>query len=119
MESAMSDVLLQIGGGLAIVIAIIHGVLGETKIFARTRIEPAWIRLMLRLIWQCSTLAWVSCGVLLIAAPYLGDAARPWIVGIAVANFVAAAAGNAWATRGRHVGWMLMALASGLALAGL
>jgi hypothetical protein len=111
--------LLQIAGGLAIVVALVHGVLGETKIFAKARIEPAWIKLMLRLIWQCSTLAWISCGLLLIAAPYLGDAARPWLVGIAVANFLYAAAANAWATRGGHIGWVAMLLASGLALAGL
>jgi hypothetical protein len=115
----MSDIVLQAGGALAIAVAIVHGVLGETRIFAKARIEPAWVRLMLRLIWQCSTLAWIGCGVLLIAAPYLGATARPWIVGIAVANFFYAAAANAWATRLRHVGWMLMALASGLALAGL
>ena len=34
-------------------------------------------------------------------------------------NFLAAAAGNAWITRGRHPGWMMMALASGLALSSL
>ncbi len=115
----MNDILLQIAGGLAILVAIVHGVLGETKIFARAKIEPAWIKLLLRLIWQCSTLGWISCGVLLIAAPYLGATARPWIVAIAVINFLCAAAGNAWATRGRHIGWVLMTLSSGLALAGL
>jgi hypothetical protein len=115
----MGDVLLQIAGGLAVLVSVIHGVLGETKIFAKAKIEPAWIKLMLRLIWQCSTLAWISCGVLLIVAPYVGAPARNWIVGIAVVNFLAAAIGNAWATRFRHIGWMAMVLASGLALAGL
>ncbi|MEO8558133.1 MAG: hypothetical protein ABI439_03660 [Rhodospirillales bacterium] len=115
----MSDLLLQIAGGLAVAISLIHGVLGETKIFAKAKIEPAWIKLMLRFIWQCSTLAWISCGVLLIAAPYLGAPARGWIVAISVINFLYAAAGNAWATRFRHIGWVAMTLASGLAIAGL
>jgi len=116
----MNDVLLQAGGAIAIFVAIVHGVLGETKIFAKAKIEPAWIKLMLRLIWQCGALAWASLGVLLVVAPYMASpSARLWIVIVAVVNFACAALGNAWATRGRHVGWMLMALASALAVAGL
>jgi hypothetical protein len=116
MEKPM---LLQIAGAIAILTALVHGVLGETKIFAKARIEPAWIRLMLRLIWQCGALAWAGLGALLIAAQGFAPAARQWIIAVAVVNFLAAAVGNAWVTRGRHPGWMLMAAASGLALASL
>ena len=115
----MRDLAIQTAGGIAILTAIIHGILGETKIFAKARIEPAWIRLLLRLIFQCSTVAWIGFGVLLIAAPYMGsERARLWIVGAAVAAYGAGAIGNAWATRGRHVGWMAMMAVSGLALVG-
>jgi hypothetical protein len=110
--------LLQLAGLVAVLTAIVHGVLGETRIFAQARIEPRWIRSMLRLIWQCGTLAWIGLGVLLIVAPDFDPAARQWIVAAAVVNFLAAAAANAWVTRGRHIGWMAMVLASGLALAG-
>ena len=36
----MRDVLLQCSGLAAIAVALIHGVLGETKVFARATIEP-------------------------------------------------------------------------------
>ena len=116
----MRDLAIQSAGGLALVVSVIHGVLGETKIFAKARIEPAWIRLLLRLIFQCSTVAWMGFGVLLVAAPYMAsEQARVWIVGAAVATYGAGAIGNAWATRGRHVGWMAMTVVSALALVGV
>ncbi|MBI3197427.1 MAG: hypothetical protein HYZ40_07945 [Rhodospirillales bacterium] len=115
----MRDLAMQAAGGIAILTAIIHGVLGETKIFAQARIEPAWIKLMLRLIWQCGTVAWVGFGVLLVAAPYMGsEAARLWIAGAAVGAYGVGAISNAWVTRGRHIGWVAMTVASVLALAG-
>lgn len=115
----MRDLAIQAAGGFAILVALIHGVLGETKIFAQARIEPAWIKLMLRLIWQCGTVAWVGFGVLLVAAPYMGsEMARLWIAGAAIGTYSVAAVSNAWATRGRHVGWMAMAAVSALALVG-
>jgi hypothetical protein len=113
------SMLLILAGSVAMLTAVIHGVLGETKIFAKARIEPAWIRLLLRLIWQCGALAWFGLGVLLVVAADFEPAAQRWIVAVAVVNFLAGAAGNAWVTRGRHVGWMMMVLASGLALAGM
>ncbi len=53
----MRDLAIQAAGGLAILAAVIHGVLGETKVFARARIEPARTRLLIRLVWQCGTAA--------------------------------------------------------------
>ncbi len=115
----MRDLAIQAAGGIAILTAIVHGVLGETKIFAKAHIEPAWIKLMLRLIWQCGTVAWVGFGVLLVAAPHMGsDVARLWIAGAAIGTYSVAAVSNAWVTRGRQVGWVAMTVASALALVG-
>jgi hypothetical protein len=115
----MRDLAIQAAGGFAIIVAVIHGVLGETKVFARARIEPAWIRLLLRLVFQCSTVDWIGFGVLLVAAPYMAsEQARLWIVGAAVAAYGAGAIGNAWATRGRHFGWIAMTAVCALALVG-
>ena len=36
----MRDLILQCAGVAAIAVALIHGVLGETKVFARATIEP-------------------------------------------------------------------------------
>ncbi len=115
----MQDVLLQCAGVAAIVVSIIHGVLGETKVFARATIEPARLRTLLRLVWQCSTVAWLGGGVLLIAAPYVAsEAARHWIVATVAATYAFGAVANAYATRGKHFGWMAMGAVTALAAAG-
>ena len=115
----MRDLALQAAGALAILVAIGHGAIGELRVFARARIEPQRTRLLLRGIWQASTVAWVAVGVLLIAAPTFGSqAARHWIVAVAVAVYGYAAIGNAVASRGRHIGWGLMAVVVALALIG-
>jgi hypothetical protein len=69
---------------------------------------------------QASTVDWIGIGVLLIAAPALNsDAARLWIVAVAVLVYACAAVGSAMATRGRHIGWLLMTCVVGFALMGL
>ena len=40
----MRDLLLQISGVAAIAAALIHGVLGETKVMSRATIEPPRLR---------------------------------------------------------------------------
>jgi hypothetical protein len=115
----MRDLLLQISGVAAIAVALIHGVLGETKVFARATIEPPRLRTLIRLVWQASTAAWIAGGVLLIAAPWLGsEPARHWIIVTMAAMFGFCAIGNAWAMRGRHIGWVALSAVIGLALAG-
>ncbi len=106
----MRDLSLLIAGVLAILIAVIHSVLGETKIFARARIEPEPARLLIRLVWHIGSIFWAGAGVLLLAAPYMeSDIARHWIVYVCAVMFGAAAMGNAWSSRGRHFGWMMLA----------
>jgi len=83
------------------------------------RIEPERIRLLIRLVWQCSTVAWMSLAVLLIVAPRLGAEARYWVVAASIVTFGLAAAGNGWATRGRHFGWVVLIAVVGLATAGI
>lgn len=115
----MRDLLLQGAGAIAILVSLVHGVLGETKIFARGTIEPPRLRLLLRLVYQAGTIAWICGGILLIAAPGMDSAAaRHWIVATAAVVFGAAAVGNAWATRGRHIGWIGMSAVVALAIAG-
>ncbi|HZD77115.1 MAG TPA: hypothetical protein VE218_08925, partial [Acidobacteriaceae bacterium] len=100
-------------------VALIHGVLGETKVFARATIQPTQVRNLIRLVWQAGTVAWIGGGVLLIAAPWLGsDPARHWIVATMSGVFAFAALANAWATRGRHFGWMALSAVVALAVAG-
>jgi len=115
----MRDVLLQCSGLLAIATSLAHGVLGETKIFPRASIEPQRLAALLRGVWQAGTVAWIGGGVLLLAAPGMGsNAARHWIIVTLAVVFGSAALGNAWALRGRHVGWVAMSAVVALAVAG-
>ncbi|MGX0967064.1 hypothetical protein AB7M63_007513 [Bradyrhizobium japonicum] len=115
----MRDLLLQCAGGLTIIVALIHGILGETKVFARARIEPERLRTLIRLVWQASTVAWIGGGVLLIAAPWMeSEPARRWIVVTMACVFGFSAVANAWATRGRHFGWMMLSVVVAMAMAG-
>ncbi|HEY0849235.1 MAG TPA: hypothetical protein VGD96_04940 [Bradyrhizobium sp.] len=114
----MRDVLLQAAGLVAILVSIAHGVLGETKVFARATVEPPRLRTLLRLVWQAGTLAWIAGGVLLIAAPWLGsDAARHWIISTFAVVFGFAAIANALATRTVHPGWIGMSAVVALSVA--
>jgi hypothetical protein len=69
----MSDLLVQGAGILGIAAALVHGYLGETKLFASARIEPRRARLLLRAAWHCSVVAWLAMGVLLILVPTMGS----------------------------------------------
>ena len=116
----MRDLALQTAGVLAVLVAIAHGAIAELRVFPRARIEPQRMRLLLRGVWQASTLDWIGIGVLLIAAPTFGSqTARQWVIAVAVVVYGYAAVGNAVATRGRHVGWCLMIGVIALALLGL
>ena len=115
----MRDLLLQGSGVIAIIISLIHGVLGETKVFAHATVEPPRLRLLLRLVWQAGTIAWIAGGLLLIAAPWMDSTiARHWVVATFVVVFGFAALANAIATRGRHFGWMALSAVVAMAVAG-
>lgn len=115
----MRDLALQTAGALAILVAIGHGVVGELGVFARAHIEPPRTRTLLRGIWQATTLDWIGLGVLLIVAPTFGSqAARQWVIAVAVVVYAYAAVGNAVATRARHIGWCIMTAVVALALMG-
>jgi len=115
----MPDIALQAAGVLAIAVSIAHGAIGELKVFPRTRIELPRTRNLLRLMWQASTIDWIGIGVLLVAAPAFGSqTARHWIVAVAVVVYGYAAIGNAIANRGRHIGWVLMAVVVALVIIG-
>jgi hypothetical protein len=116
----MRDLVVQLAGILAFAAAIAHGALGETKVFSRARIEPEHFRRLIRLVWQCGVVAWMSLAILLIAAPGFGSSgARAWIIAMSIVTFGTGALANAWATRGRHFGWIALALVAGLAGVGL
>jgi len=116
----MRDLALEVAGGLAILVAVLHGTLAELRVFAKAHIEPQRTRRLLRLVFQMSTVDWIGIGVLLMAAPWLGSqVARQRVVAVAVVVYGCAAVGNALAVRRPHAGWILMSCVVALALAGL
>ena len=115
----MRDLLLQGAGLTAIAVALIHGVLGETRVFVRATIEPPRLRTLIRGVWQAGTVAWIGGGVLLLVAPSLGsESARHWIVATTVIVYAFAVAANAWWSRGRGFGWKALSVVVVLAVAG-
>jgi hypothetical protein len=115
----MRDLLLQVSGIAAIAVALIHGVLGETRLFARATIEPARLKTLIRLVYQAGTVAWIGGGVLLIAAPSMGsETARHWIIVTIALVYGAGVLANAWWSHGRHFGWMALGGVIVLAVAG-
>jgi hypothetical protein len=115
----MRDLLLQCSGIAAIAVALIHGVLGETKVFARATIEPPRLRNLIRLCWQIGTLGWLCGGALLIAVPLMAsEPARHWIIATMAVMYGFGIAGNAWVFRGRHFGWVALSAVVALAVAG-
>jgi hypothetical protein len=115
----MRDLLLQCSGIAAIAVAIIHGVLGETRVFARATIEPPRLRNLIRLCWQVGTAGWLCGGVLLVAAPSMAsEPARHWIIATMAVMYGFGIIGNAWIFRGRHFGWMALSAVVALAVAG-
>src|SRR3954469_8735596 len=115
----MRDLPFKYSGVAAIAVALIHGVLGETRLFARATIEPARLKTLIRLVYQAGTAAWIGGGVLLIAAPSMGsELARHWIVATIAIVYGAGVLANAWWSRGRHFGWMALGAVIALAVAG-
>ena len=115
----MSDFALQAAGALAIAVSLVHGAIGEFRVFATVRIGRPGTRNLLRMVWQATTIDWIGIGVLLMAAPTFGSqTARHWVVAIAALVYGYAAIGNAMANRGRHIGWVLMAVVVALVIIG-
>jgi hypothetical protein len=116
----MSDLLVQAAGVLGIAVALLHGYLGQTQLFAKVPIASRRARRILWVIFHNSVVSWTAVGILLILVPTLGsERARYAIIAASVAIYGSAAIGNAWATRGRHFGWAALSVVIGLAVAGM
>jgi hypothetical protein len=101
-----------IGGG----VAVIHGVLTQRlmvrPVTADGRLSGV-IRRLVAVLLQFSTFNWLAGGVALVvvAVAAVGPGARLATGLLVGASYLFAVIGNAWATRGRHPGWMLYAVA--------
>lgn len=114
----MSFVLMQLGGVVGAATGLIHGYLGERKLFAVARIEPSFVRHMAQLGWQCGSVAWFVVGILLIVSAGFPAGARRSIILAVIVIYLAGAVGNAVLTRGKHFGWFVLTVAIALAATG-
>ncbi|MEM8937476.1 MAG: hypothetical protein AAGC77_13840 [Pseudomonadota bacterium] len=116
----MPDIFLYIAGTLGICISIVHGLLGEFRVIRPIHSPTVVGKRVLSAIMFLSAVYWALASALLLAVPtYIPDALRPVVVGGVAAVYASGSLGNLWATRGKHFGWVLLAVCTGLALAGM
>lgn len=120
------DLALIAAGLIGAVTAVIHGVLTQkfmvVPVDRRLKADAVvsnQIRLLVASLLQYSTFSWLAGGGALIAsALFLGPEARLAVSLVVGSGYAYAVIANCWATRGRHPGWMLLAVSVGLMVAG-
>ena len=121
------DAALATAGVIGGSVAVYHGILTqrlmvrpvEALFVADARIARP-IKKLVPLLLQFSTFNWLVGGFALIAAAlWFGHDARLATGLLVGSSYLYGAVGNLWGTRGRHPGWMLMALALALIVLGV
>ena len=121
------DAALTLAGVIGSSVAVFHGVLTQRlmvrpveALFVADRRIAAPIRRLVPLLLQFSTFNWLLGGLVLIAAALWFEHDARLATGLLVgSSYLYGAVGNLWGTRGRHPGWMLMAVALVLILLGI
>jgi hypothetical protein len=112
------DATLALAGIIGSGVAVVHGILIQRLMvrpfyelsFADRRISAPIRRLVPGLL-HFSTVSWFLGGLALIAAIWFGRDMRLAACLFVGGLYLYGALGNLWATRGRHPGWMLYAVA--------
>lgn len=110
------DAALALAGIIGGAVAIVHGVLTQRLVVRPVRERTAALsgpaRRLVGPLMQFTTFNWFVGGIaLLIAACALGQQARLATGVLVGSSYLFGAVGNFWATRGRHPGWALYAVA--------
>lgn len=121
------DAALSLAGVIGSSVAVFHGVLTQRlmvrpveALFVADRRIAAPIRRLVPLLLQFSTFNWLLGGLVLIAAALWFEHDARLATGLLVgSSYLYGAIGNLWGTRGRHPGWMLMAVALVLIVLGI
>jgi hypothetical protein len=121
------DAALGLAGVIGSGVAVVHGILVqrlmvrpfEPLLLADKRMTASVRRIVPGLL-HFSTFNWFLGGLALIAAAIWFEQDARLATGLLVgSSYLYGALGNLWATRGRHVGWMLYAVALVLIAAGV
>jgi hypothetical protein len=111
------DAALGMAGVIGSGVAVVHGVLTQRLMVGplvqlADRPVAAPIRRIVPLLLQFSTFNWFVGGIALIVAANSFEQEARLATGLLVgSSYMFGALGNLWATRGRHLGWMLYAVA--------
>jgi hypothetical protein len=127
MDMTWQDAVLALAGVIGSSVAVFHGVLTQRlmvrpveALFVADRRIAAPIRRLVPLLLQFSTFNWLLGGLVLIAAALWFEHDARLATGLLVgSSYLYGAVGNLWGTRGRHPGWMLMAVALVLIVLGI
>lgn len=123
MENLTShDWALIAAGIIGCIVAVVHGVLLQKQmirpILSDTPLAEASKRLV-PLLLHFSTIFWFLGGLALISVPLFTDAPTVFATAVFVGTLYGfGAIGNLWGTRGKHPGWMLLAIAVALIIYG-
>ena len=111
------DGALVLAGVIGSGVAIVHGVLVRRRMIeplqdlAATRISRSR-RIMMAGLLHFSTFNWFVGGLALLGCAFAGGTEAKLATGLLVgSSYLYGALGNLWASRGRHPGWVLYAIA--------
>ena len=118
----MQHVALSLAGMIGAATAIFHGIVTHRLIVApidRRLVDAPGVSMTIRRIvpplLQYSTYSWLLGGIALMIAAKITSAETRLAIGLLVGSmFLYGAIANLWATRGRHPGWLLLAIAVAL-----
>jgi hypothetical protein len=121
------DIALLSAGVVGSLVAVVHGGLTQRLMVRPMLALPAGqlsrpVRRLVAALLQFSTFNWFLGGLALIAVAFASGRDVKLAIGLLVgSSYLFGAAGNLWATRGRHPGWVLYGIATlaiGYGLAG-
>jgi hypothetical protein len=112
------DTALALAGIIGSCVAVIHGILTQRLMirplqgFLADKTVPSSVRRLVPLLLHFGTFSWFVGGLALLAAAIALEQQAKLAIGLLVGIlYLCGAVGNLWGTRGRHFGWMAMAIA--------
>ena len=107
----MNYQLLTIAGVFGMIISLIHGYLGFRLVLSQIENIPKTTKLINEFVFQLSTLYWFCGGLMLVMLPLFPDDESRKVAALVVAFLYSTGAlANFIATKGRHFGWMVLAV---------
>lgn len=105
----MNNILVLSAGVLGSLVAVIHGLLGEFRVVRPVSAPSDSAKRVLHAIMFLSAVYWFVMGAgLIIAAIWMPSNTRDLLAVLGIFVFGTGSLGNLWATRGRHIGWVLL-----------